>query len=377
MRRTPAIQLVGLLALASFGCGESDPAPAPVTSPLDEARAIAERGESEAAVEAYRRVLTGMPDGADAANARWELALELHTLQRFDEMLIELDRALAFRRAESPTRWEELQRVLNSRADALYRLGRYPDAERDAREAVSIATEHGMRDTRTEAIVRYTLGAVLVEQRHLDGAIVELLRARELYERLESGSQYHVESIELLAVAYDYAERYTEAETLFREVLRLREANGGARDSQTGVALANLALNLDYQERHADAVPLFERAIGILEATLGPRHPRTATAKNGLGSSLVSLGQLDRAGELFAEVLSIREQTYGPNHPAVAVALYNLSSIRLDQQRPAEALPLVERALAIREATLPPDHPWLVATRERHQELLAQLGRAP
>jgi tetratricopeptide (TPR) repeat protein len=365
--------LSGVVLLAALGCGSRDATPAPGASDLAEARRSSEAGEAERAAASFERALAVLPEGPDAAHARWEHAVVLDELQRFDEALLELDRALAFREQETPKPWEELVRVRNSRANLLLRLGRFDAAEREASEAVTIVRGHGMGDTTTEAVVRYTLGSILTEQRSLDRAIDELGRARALNARLVPGTRQHLGSIESLAAAYDYAERYTEAEGLFREVLRRREAEDPS-SPHTARALTNLALNLSFQDRNEEAVPVFERALAACEQSYGPRHLETAAALNGLGTSTYQLGRLERADELFTRALAIREEVLGPDHPQVAVVLYNLSSVRLDQARAEDALALAERALRIREATLPRDHPWRVSTAARVDDIRAQLG---
>ena len=366
---------MGLLLVTSLGCGSRESRPLPGTSDLEEARRLSEAGQLEPAAAAFERALAVLPEGSGAADAHWDLAVLLDGLQRYEEALSHLDRALAQRERETPKPWEELVRVRNSRANVLLNLGRFDEAEREAAEALRLVLGHGMGGTTTEAVVRYTLGAILTEQRSLDRAIEEIGRARELNARLVPGTNQHLQSIESLAVAYDYAERYAEAEGLFREVLRRREAEDPS-SPQTAHTLTNLALNLRFQERNADAVPLFERALAACERTYGPHHLTTATALNGLGSAVYQLGQLQRADELFTRAQSICEEVLGPDHPRVADVLYNLSSVRLDEGHPEDALALVERALRIRESTLPPDHPWRVSTVERVDEIRAQLGRA-
>ncbi len=365
--------LVALGVLASCGEGRArTSAPAAPAPTLDEGRAAAAAGDHAAAVAAYDRALAGLPEGPDAADAHFERGLSLDALHRFDEALAALDRAAASRAAESPRSWPAIANVQNARAGVLQRLGRFDEAVSAAREAVAATVEHGQADTPAEATVRYTLGSMLVEQRALEPAIAELDRAVQLNARLRPGSRQHLESMEVLASAYDYAERYDEAQALFREVLRQAEAQGAA--PQIARALTNLALNLSFHEQDAEAVPLLERALVTNEATYGPRSLETATTLNGLGSSLVQLDQLERAEEVLLRAVSIREEVLGPNHPAVASPLFNLSSVRMAQERDVDALALVDRVIAIRRAALPPDHPWLVNAQRRRAELLATVG---
>ncbi|MCA9608558.1 MAG: tetratricopeptide repeat protein [Myxococcales bacterium] len=92
-----------------------------------------EGGELEASIPYYEGVLDRAPQSRDARHATLQLAQVLLGLERFDRALAVSERALLREDLSEPERLEGLTR----RGQALLGLGRYPDAERQARDALS------------------------------------------------------------------------------------------------------------------------------------------------------------------------------------------------------------------------------------------------
>jgi tetratricopeptide (TPR) repeat protein len=150
---------------------------------------------------------------------------------------------------------------------------------------------------------------------------------------------------------------YSQAATLFRDALAIREKVFGPEHPETSTSLNNLAALLRDQGDYAAARPLFERALAISEKALGTEHPETSTHLNNLALLLRDQGDLLGVRPLFERALAISEKALGPEHPDTARSLNNLA-LSLDAQGDlAGARPLFERALAIREKSLGPEHP--------------------
>jgi tetratricopeptide (TPR) repeat protein len=163
-------------------------------------------------------------------------------------------------------------------------------------------------------------------------------------------------AVSAASVLHDLA-RYSEAEPLLRDCLRLREANSGANSQGVSNVLDNLALLLADTNRLSEAEPLYRRALAIDEQSHGPDHPDVAIRLNNLADFLRNTNRLAEAEPMLRRAVAIDERSYGSDHPTVATVLDNLAKLLYATNRLSEAEPLYRRALAIAERSYGPDHP--------------------
>jgi tetratricopeptide (TPR) repeat protein len=175
-------------------------------------------------------------------------------------------------------------------------------------------------------------------------------------------------------VLYDLA-RYSEAEPLLRDCLRLREADGGPNSPGVAVVLNNLAMFLRATNRVAEAESLFRRALAISEKSYGPDHPEVATVLDNLAQLLRDTNRMAEAGPLFRRALATSEKSHGPDHHLVVPDLINLAELLRTTNRLAEAEILYRRALAISELSNGPDHPLVATSLNNLAELLEATNR--
>ena len=164
-------------------------------------------------------------------------------------------------------------------------------------------------------------------------------------------------SLNNLALTYQFQGRYGEAEPLYQRALAIRETVLGNDHPDTANSLNNLAFLYQSQGRYGEAEPLYQRALVIRETALGNDHPRTATSLNNLAGLYQSQGRYGEAEPLYQRALAIRETVLGNDHPRTATSLSNLAALYQSQGRYVEAEPLFQRALAIYETALDTDHP--------------------
>jgi tetratricopeptide (TPR) repeat protein len=169
--------------------------------------------------------------------------------------------------------------------------------------------------------------------------------------------------------------RYHDAETLHERALAIRERALGSDHHDVAQSLQNLALTLWEQGRYAEAQPLYERALGICERTLGSDHAATANCMEGLGNVHFVEGRHDEARRLYERALVVRERALGPDDPHVAHCLNNIANVYLERKQYAEARPLYASALKIRERALGSDHPDVAASIANLAELARKEGR--
>ena len=135
-------------------------------------------------------------------------------------------------------------------------------------------------------------------------------------------------------------------------------------------ALNEHALTLKNAERYEDAEPLYRRAIEIAKATIGEMHPDYATHLNNLAELLRNTGHHDEAEPLFFQAIQIDKATIGEEHPSYATRLNNLALLLRDMHRFDEAKPLFSESLTIFRNVLGDNHPSTLTVAGTHARLL-------
>ena len=156
------------------------------------------------------------------------------------------------------------------------------------------------------------------------------------------------------AEVFYYLSRYTKAEPLWLESLRILETKYGKESSEVTVVLNNLAQLLSETNRQAEAEPMMRRVLAIDERA---EHPNVATDLNNLAQLLNETNRQAEAEPLMRRALAIDEQSYGADHSDVAIRLNNLAQLLQATNRLAESEPLMRRVLAIDEQSYGPEHP--------------------
>ena len=144
--------------------------------------------------------------------------------------------------------------------------------------------------------------------------------------------------------------RYSEAEPLLRDCLRIREASGQPKSPRLAAVLNDLALLLVATNRIPEAEPMLRRALAIDEHSDGPDHAEVGDVLNDLGELLRATNRPAEAEPLYRRALQIAEKSYGPNHRTVAIVLNNLALLLEATGRLGAAEPLFRRAAGDRRA---------------------------
>ncbi len=132
-------------------------------------------------------------------------------------------------------------KAMNERAGILYQQGRYGEAEKLFREALSIVEKELGKEDRRYAITLNNLATLLVK-----------------------------------------TGRYEEAEPLYREALAIIEKALGRAHSACAQSLSYLAALYYQMQRFDEADQLTTEAVQIIEAALGPDHPATQSMRKHL-----------------------------------------------------------------------------------------------
>jgi tetratricopeptide (TPR) repeat protein len=103
------------------------------------------------------------------------------------------------------------------------------------------------------------LGMLLYRTKRFADAEPFFRRSLNIFLSLEPGDPLLARSYDNLAVTDAMLEKYDEAESLYREALKLRDADNAS-------SLHNLALVLVARNKSADAEPIYGRALAVLDA---------------------------------------------------------------------------------------------------------------
>ncbi len=164
------------------------------------------------------------------------------------------------------------------------------------------------------------------------------------------------QNLDELAASHSLRSEHSEAELLLRESLRIREVLLGENHPELATTLTRLALALQAQRdarvtgqslEMSEAETLLRQALRIRESVFGPSHPAVATSKFELASALRIRGELIEAETLYRNALEIRRRFFGDEHPETAAVLVNLGVFLQNQERLDEAEPLLREGFTV------------------------------
>lgn len=311
--------------------------------------------------------------------------------------------------AESPQ--EEATR-LNNEAARLANVGKYDDAERSYRAALSIKSV----DNFTQAKVSDNLAVLYQALDRFPDAEQMYRRALELRRKSSPPASPEIaHSMNDLAQIYWTEGRYWEARNLLSDAVKLEEAHPddpklplilnnlaviqtdfheyrkaeellrrtlsacedlhGPGSIEFAIALNNLAQVLESQKDYAQASPIFQKAVGILE-NLGPRAARD------LAGTLANLGHMyhqqnrnEEAERTELRALALADSNPPLDAPLRATILQNLGNIVSGRGAAEASLPYFEQSLAIRQKTLTPAHPAIISLLLDYAKATLRAGR--
>ncbi len=188
----------------------------------------------------------------------------------------------------------------------------------------------------------------------------------------------NIEAARLLNVAGQYlCERaqYTEAESLLKRALEIREHIRESEHFDVAQSLNSLVELYRLQGKYVQAMPLCERALAIHENIVETEHPDMALSLNNLARLYHHLGKYNDATTLYQRARAIRETTLGSEHPDVATSLNDLATLYSTQGKYTEAEQLHRQALAIRKKVLGSDHPDVALSLNNLAVLYSKQGK--
>jgi CHAT domain-containing protein/tetratricopeptide (TPR) repeat protein len=272
---------------------------------------------------------------------------------------------------------------------ALFRQGRYAEAERRFRQALSIYEQRSGPDSVQTASALNNLALVLEKTGDFRGA--ELLLQRSLANLRKAHGPDHPDT----ATTMSNLGRVLDSQGKFGASAGIAAASGSTPGAaQNPQMLAAKADELVAKGQYREAESLQQQVVAIHEKSVGAEHPLTATSLSNLGNVLYLQGRFPEAEQVHRRALAMREKVLGRGHPDTATSLNNLANVLFEQGKDEQLAPselrarardqirvyteteeLYRRALGVQESSLGPEHPALAATLNNLGALLDQNGK--
>lgn len=246
------------------------------------------------------------------------------------------------------------------RTRALVELGRthgaqgeFDEAERNLREALTVAPESMRMD------VRLRLAEVLSERG--DKAALAMAEETLADARMESSADLVARALLVQGGIHFRESRLEPAASALNEALRLRRTQRGETHTLTAQAEHDLGVIVLQQGDAATAVALFEKALATRRLLLGNEHPDVADSEFNLGTALRRQGDTERGAALIADAVAMQRRLLGNAHPLVANGLNSLALLAYAQGDGATAITHLGEALIVARAAYGNQHPAVVA----------------
>jgi tetratricopeptide (TPR) repeat protein len=273
---------------------------------------------------------------------------------------------------------EELRKsstaTMYERANAAYVAKDYNEAERLALAAADRA-QRASPPKNAEAIRAFELAGWSAEKRiDYAEALIHFQDAEKLTDRTRDPLEWARVQFAIGTVHYDRGQ-YSDAERVFREVLKERERVLGPEHADTLKTRSELETALYYQGKYAEDEVEIRDLLALKEKALGLEHPETLKARNNLGALLFAEGKYADAETEFRTVLELKEKVLGPKHRDSVGTRNNLASTLAAEGKYAESEAQFRALVKSADKAFGPEHPYTLDTRCNLAELLDKEGK--
>lgn len=266
---------------------------------------------------------------------------------------------------------------LHSLALLYFLRGKYEQVEPLERRALVIKRKAPTQDFSSIATILIVLARLYHEQARYVEAEQMFNQAIEI-ESMAIGEEHPDVAIDLNYQAQFYAARseYTRAEEIEKRAIVIFTKSPAAMNWRLSVGQSTMATIYAGQgKKNTEAEQFYMRALEGLEKAFGPDHPEIANTLNGLAKLYITLERYNEAEQLLKRALAIREKMLDPGHPDVAATLNDYGVLYANQKKYPEAEPFYKQALAMREKVFGLSHPYVAETLENYAALLRKTNR--
>lgn len=169
--------------------------------------------------------------------------------------------------------------------------------------------------------------------------------------------------------------KYAEAEQAYRRSIAIRQKIGGPDNPELIANLIGLAGVYYAQGKYADVEPLYVRSLAIVRKVMGQDNEVLAAILSNLGALYQAQGRYEQAESNYLQALRMREKLRGKEHPDVAQVLDNLAGLDTQRGHYVDAVRRYQRALGIQQAAFGNSHPDVGMTLHNLAALYMSQGR--
>ncbi len=232
-------------------------------------------------------------------------------------------------------------------------------------------------DSETEAALRSTIGAILLNNGQADRARPLLESALATRRRLFN--QDHPDlaaSLNSVANCLNSLGQGDEALKMYEAALEMRQRCYPGDHPEVIDSLNNVAFSLGSLGRDQEALPRLHAALDMARRLFKGDDPSVAVSLNNLAGCLDALGRFADALPNYQAALEMRQRlNNGRDHPDVAVSLNNVAYCLGELGRNDEALPKYQAAFDMRKRLFKGDHPDTADSLNDLALCLESLGR--
>jgi eukaryotic-like serine/threonine-protein kinase len=174
---------------------------------------------------------------------------------------------------------------------------------------------------------------------------------------LQKDPELQAQMMYVMANTYDNLGLYSQAESLLRRAVEIRQRVLGAANPNTLDTECLLGAALQQLGRTADSEKLLQQAFTESQSVLGQLNPTTIQLENQLSLTLSQQGRDADAERLGREALDNSRRALGPESPQTLKTLFALSAILGDEGKYAESEKLNREALDLCRQIHGPDDP--------------------
>ena len=164
-------------------------------------------------------------------------------------------------------------------------------------------------------------------------------------------------SMSSLAVVFKETGRKDKAEEMYMEVLAVQKVTLGEEHTKTLGTKGNLALLIHKTGRMGKAEEMYKEVLAMQKATLGEEHQETLRTTGNLANLYKQTDRKGEAEQMFKELLAVRQRTLGGEHVYTIIPMCFVVLLLHQTGRQDEAEPLYKQVLARARLRVGDDYP--------------------
>jgi len=257
-------------------------------------------------------------------------------------------------------------------------------------KSIYLAVNDGNEESRDVASAISCMANVKNRMGELDGALVEYMKALDIYKSIVAKMQENDEedisdavrdvtsTIKIVGMVHAKKGDLDTAMSFFNEAMDVlrNSASKGSRDKEGTSSILTRIAGIHYKKGEYDkAMSTYSEAYDLAtEANGNVNHPDIAGILHYIGGINHKQGRLSEAMSYYQEAVRIYQATLGPGNPAVATTLVCIGSIHYKQRQLDRSIMFYREAFRLNRDAYGLHHPDVAPTLKSIGMILAKKG---